>query len=80
MAIVAKAGCNGIYNELCNVLNLFNLPVSTDFTAKQLYTSALSDKKRSGGTVNLIIPREIGYCEIVPTPVEKLESFIEEGL
>ena len=80
MAIVAKAGCRSIYDQLCTVLKKFNLPTTTDFSARQLYTSALSDKKRSGGTVNLIIPREIGYCEIVPTPVEKLQSFIEEGL
>ena len=40
----------------------------------------LSDKKRSGGTVNLIIPREIGRCEIIPTPVEKLAAFVEAGL
>lgn len=80
MAIVAKSGCKSIYEELCNVLNKFNLPTTTVFTATQLYASALSDKKRSGGTVNLIIPREIGFCEIVPTPVEKLQSFIEEGL
>jgi len=80
MAIVAKACCKSIYKELCNVLQKFNLPTATEFTAKQLYASALSDKKRSGGTVNLIIPREIGFCEIVPIPVDKLESFIEEGL
>lgn len=80
MAIVAKAGCKSIYNDLCTVLQKFKLPVTTDFTAKQLYTSALSDKKRSGGTVNLIIPREIGDCKIVPTPVDALESFIKEGL
>ena len=80
MAIVCKAGCPEIYTELCAVLKKFNLPTTTAFTANQLYSSALSDKKRAGGTVNLIIPREIGHCEIVPTPVEKLESFIEEGL
>ena len=80
MAIVAKAGCKSIYDELCAVLKKFNLPTTTVYFARQLYTSALSDKKRAGGTVNLIIPREIGYCEIVPTPVENLESFIEEGL
>lgn len=80
MAIVAKAGCKSIYDALCAVLKKFKLPTTTDFSAQQLYTSALSDKKRAGGTVNLIIPREIGYCEIVPTPVEELESFIEEGL
>ena len=80
MAIVSKAGCKCIYDALCTVLERFNLPTTTTFTANQLYTSALSDKKRAGGTVNLIIPREIGHCEIIPTPVEKLESFIEEGL
>ena len=80
MAIVSKAGCPGIYTELCSVLKKFNLPTTTTFSARQLYTSALSDKKRAGGAVNLIIPREIGRCEIVPTPVEELESFIEKGL
>ena len=80
MAIVSKAGCKTIYDELCTVLKKFRLPATTVFSANQLYTSALSDKKRAGGTVNLIIPREIGRCEIVPTPVNKLESFIEEGL
>lgn len=80
MAIVSKSACNGIYNELCSVLKKFNLPTGTDFSANELFNCALSDKKRTGGTVNLIIPREIGHCEIVPTPVENLESFIEEGL
>ncbi len=80
MAIVSKAGCKAIYDELCNLLKKFKLPATTVFSANQLYTSALSDKKRAGSTVNLIIPREIGHCEIVPTPVENLESFIEEGL
>jgi len=80
MAIVAKAGCKTIYPELVAVLRKFKLPTTTDFTAKQLYTSALSDKKRSGETVNLIIPKAIGDCAIVPTDVDELESFIKEGL
>ncbi len=80
MAIVAKAGCKSIYGTLKEVIEKFNLPTETNFSAKQLYTSALSDKKRAGGTVNLIIPKAIGDCNIVPTPVEHLESFIAEGL
>ncbi len=80
MAIVAKAGCKTIYEKLTTVLEKFHLPTTTGFTAHQLYISALSDKKRSGGTVNLIIPNAIGECAIVATPVNKLESFIEEGL
>lgn len=80
MAIICKSCCKSIYDRLVSVLQKFQLPTVTDFTARQLFTSALSDKKRSGGTVNLIIPRTIGNCAIVPTEITKLESFIEEGL
>ena len=80
MAIISKAHCKTIYSRLVSVLRKFNLPTATDFTAKQLFTSALSDKKRSGGTVNLIVPENIGKCKIIPTPIDELESLIEEGL
>lgn len=80
MAIISKSCCITIYDRLIAVLSKFKLPHTTDFTAKQLFASALSDKKRFGNTVNLIVPKKIGECEIIPTPVDKLESLIEEGL
>ena len=80
MAIVSKAGCKDIYDPLTKIIKQFHLPTTTEFTANQLYNCALSDKKRAGGTVNLIIPNTIGDCSIVPIPVDNLESFIEEGL
>lgn len=86
MAIVGKASCaNGIcnqqaYEKILTILGKFQLPTKTDFTADQLYRSALSDKKRTGGTVNLIVPKDIGDCIIYPTPVSKLYTFIEAGL
>ena len=80
MAIITKAGCKTIYPQLTAVLKKFKLPVHTNYSAKQLFTSALSDKKRNGSVVNLIVPEAIGKCNIVSIPVEQLESFIEEGL
>lgn len=86
MAIVSRAAvkfglCSDAdYHALEAVLDTFGLPVRTEYTADELYTYTLSDKKRSGGTVKLIIPRSIGCCEIVPTPVTELKSFIEAGL
>lgn len=86
MVIVTRAGCKHNFcsedtlSSLIQVLKAFHLPVCTEFSANQLYSSALSDKKRAGGTVNLIIPTKIGNCSIVPTPVNTLESFIKEGL
>lgn len=86
MAIVARASVSRGYCSIsaCQALEAclkqFHLPTKTNFSAEQLYTSALSDKKRSGGTVNLIIPKEVGHCDIIPTPVSELKSFIEAGL
>ena len=80
MAIMAKSKCSTIYSELCAVLQKFRLPAATTFSASEISDAALTDKKRTGGTLNLIIPREIGYCDIVPTPVEQLESIVKEGL
>lgn len=86
MAIVSKAGvAQGIcsvstYHDILTVLDKFGLPKKTGCTAELLYRSALSDKKRAGGTVNLIIPQAIGDCIIQPTDVSELQSFIEAGL
>ena len=86
MAIIAKAAVSrnlcsfADYKTIEAVLKRFQLPTSTEFSADALYASALSDKKRSGGNVNLIIPRSIGCCDIVPTPVSELKSFIKAGL
>lgn len=86
ISIVTKAGCkiNICNKETCeaiiSVLTQFNLPTDTIYTAEDLYTFALSDKKRMGGTVNLIVPQEIGDCIIRPTDISELKSFIEAGL
>lgn len=86
MALVTKAAaaqqlCSPtVYEKLCTVLQKFSLPTKTYFSSKELFTAALSDKKRSGGTLNLIVPSKIGRCEIIATPIDTLESFIEAGL
>ena len=67
-------------DAIVDILNKFALPVSCAYSAENLYLAALSDKKRSGGMVNLIIPERIGCCRIVPTPVGELQSFIKAGL
>ena len=86
IAIVTKAAdaygiCSAeTRNTILEVLETFGLPLGCTYSAEELYTSALSDKKRSGGTVNLIIPERIGFCRIAPTPVAEIQSFIEAGL
>ena len=80
MAIVSRASKCPYNDRIIGILQQFGLPTDTETEADALFRYALSDKKRSGGRVNLIIPRSIGNCEIVSTPVEEILPFIEEGL
>ena len=86
MAIVTKAAVKkGIcdkatLNALLQILKVFSLPFTTTIACSALSTSVLSDKKRTGEYINLILPCSIGNCKICPTPVSELESFIKAGL
>lgn len=86
MAIAARAAAacglcrTADAQRLVELLRAFSLPVCTDIEAAQLFRSALSDKKRSGEYVNLILPQKIGACIIRKTPVDELKSFIEAGM
>jgi len=86
MAIAARSGCKaGICTQdtkeqILAALHRFGLPASTEYTAEDLANCAMSDKKRCGGTVNLIVPERIGFCRVEPIPVENLQSFIQAGL
>ena len=80
IAIVSRASHCPDNHRIIGILEQFGLRTTTQTSAETLLNYALSDKKRSGGSVNLIIPKAIGNCEIVPTPVENLLTFLEEGL
>ncbi|MBE6973988.1 MAG: 3-dehydroquinate synthase [Ruminococcaceae bacterium] len=80
MAIAARTSHCPDTDRILACLTKFGLPTTTACTADDICRYAFSDKKRAGGTVRLILPRAIGHCEIVPTPVEQLHSLVEEGL
>ncbi len=86
MAVIARAAYHyGFCGKdtadiIVSTLDAFGLPTSTEFDAAALASAALSDKKRAGGTLHLIIPEKIGDCRIVPTPIDKLEALMKAGL
>ncbi len=86
MAVAARAAealglCpNADAQRITQVLAHFGLPTHTNYSAEAIYTAALSDKKRSGATVNLILPHCVGSCAIHPTAVEELQTIIKVGL
>ena len=80
IGIVSRASHCPDASRICQLLAQFQLPSTTDFSSAALFSAAMSDKKQHAGTVQLILPKAIGQCAIVPTPTEQLQAFIEEGL
>ena len=70
----------GTASRIMWLLERFGLPIFTNHTAADLAGAALSDKKRAGDTINLILPKAVGHCILSPTPVSGLESIIQAGL
>lgn len=67
-------------DRIAAVLRRNHLPVSTEFSAGALAAAALSDKKRRGGTISLVIPRRIGDCYMKTVPVTELEAVFAAGM
>lgn len=65
--------------EIEELLRTFGLPTTTDFSSEALASAALSDKKRMGSMVTLVVPRAIGGCTLEKYPVTKLKTVIEVG-
>ncbi len=86
LAIMARAaeGLNWsggpVAARICACLEKQGLPTSTEFSAKALEEAALADKKRSGDSITIVVPKRIGACELVKIPVSELLFVIGTGL
>jgi len=86
MAMAARsAATNGICTEsarigILQILDKFGLPTSCEYSAEELYHATLSDKKRNGNSVHVVLPRAIGDCIIHTAPISEIENFIKAGL
>ena len=83
MIIAAKAShALGWSNEDCTAAIIQanknnNLPTECGFSPKELADVSLSDKKRTGGTINFVVPECIGKCVLRKIPVELLYQIAE---
>lgn len=69
----------GTTQRLKDVLVKAGLPISTELTAKEMAEASLSDKKRMGGTLGLILLDKLGNAYIENIPVEELEKYYSMG-
>ncbi len=85
LAVMARAAerlrwTNGpIAERVGRCLEAQGLPVSTEFSPEALAEAALADKKRAGDSITIVVPKEIGTCELLKIPVSELLFVIGTG-
>lgn len=70
-------------SELSSVISLLQssgLPTECPYTSDALMRYMVSDKKRAGDTITLVVPYSIGDSRLYKIPLSELKEFIEKGL
>lgn len=81
MALITKASvnkgiCDGeVYDRLYELIVSYNLMTDTNYSAGELEKVMMNDKKCRVNTINLIVPRNIGHCEITEVTKDELLSW-----
>ena len=86
MAIMTRASvkmglCDAsALDRLLPLLDKFGLPKDTEFSAEELASGALGDKKRTGDSINIILAYGVGDARICKVSVGELEEIFRKGL
>jgi len=80
MLMMARVFCPAIADRLSAALEKNNLPTKCDFSVQELFSALEQDKKRAGGDITIVVPLEIGRCELRTMPMEALRKLLEERL
>ena len=77
----SAAGCpEALIRRLADCLRANGLPTRCDWDANALAEAALSDKKRAGGKITLVLPEAIGKCRLEVIPVAQLPAWFERAV
>ena len=86
MVVMCRAAYSLGYSQenctppLLQALDACHLPSACPYDAASLAKAALSDKKRRGDSLTLILPQRMGECCRETIPMKDLEGFIAAGL
>lgn len=74
-------GFSDYTEQITKVVKDYGFETGCPYSANKLYSVILSDKKRSGADITLVLPKQIGACTLEKMPATKaLELMKEAGL
>ncbi len=71
---------NGTVSYLEEELKKYSLLDNSDFSAEALASVCANDKKLEGSTLNLVVPLEIGKCEVQKINLKEITDILKEGI
>lgn len=63
-------------DEIREILHLYGFDLHILQTGKELYEMILSDKKRKGAVLDLVVPYEVGDCRLKAVTIEELKGLL----
>lgn len=76
--IAPLCGLCNVADELLALLLQYGFDITCGYSANEIYNALLSDKKRRGGNISVILPRAIGECVLYDMPVEELKGLLQK--
>ncbi len=78
LAVHMKLCPQACADELTELLLQYGFDLTCPFTADALFAASLSDKKRSGDHITLVLPESIGHCILHKLPCVELLPILKE--
>ena len=86
MVIVSKAAAlagicdKSVFDRVLALVQAYGLPTTTDYDTDALLQAMLSDKKRAGAKISLIIPEAMGKVRIEKMGLQDMDTFLRPAL
>ena len=84
-AVMLRASCAlgycsaAVRDRVVALLCSYGLPTETEYSAEELYEACRSDKKIAGDKMHLVVPTEIGSCDIIPISIDDMLRWLKAG-
>lgn len=80
MVIAARmaplCGLCDVSDSLSRLLISYGFDISCGYNANEIFEALLSDKKRRGGSISVVLPKAVGECILVTLELEELRGLL----
>ena len=76
--IAPLCGLCDVAEELAALLERYGFDLSCPYGAREIFEALLTDKKRRGGSISVVLPRTVGDCTLVDMELDELRALLEK--